>query len=124
MKNYELTKYPKLYKNTYWGGFVSSKEEDGKIIKVRNNFAENFKLIKNYKNKGYRPGQIFDHLEVYQKEDKSCIIVVSPYIELDKEAFELGFIKLCKPFYSKNAYSYYKEFNNKRAFGIWLKNLY
>ena len=96
--NYEQTKYPKIYTNTYWGNFKELVNKE--IIDNRNDFVTKYN-IKGWKNKsvgkilheyGYifksreRPflsadkrGFFTDHLELYSTYKKNETIGIASY---------------------------------------------
>lgn len=93
---YQLTEYPKIYKNVYWGNFkdtINKINDEKNIIENRNNFIREFNivrtknLIKKYNNFGWEESdndRMFDHSESYIDKDKNYILVVSPYYVVNK----------------------------------------
>jgi len=91
-QNYELTDYPKLFRNTYWGNGTFRGDEE--IILNRNEFVRKYNITEHISN---RPNFIADmlnrndnpwkdHTEVYKNKDKDYVLVVSPYYgESNKE---------------------------------------
>lgn len=121
--NADLTRYPKLYKNTYWGSFAET-DRTSEVAKFRNTLANFFELKKYVNNSGRKPkGDLFDHIELYQTQKGSYIYFTSPYVSCDARALELGFTKLKKPFYSEVAFSYFKTFANKKEYNKFIKSL-
>ncbi len=114
MRNYELTKYPLIYKKTYWGlTVVDDNDDNKKIIRNRNNFVENFNVVKivsiipKYVSENYTCSNIFDHIEVYLTNDKKYIIVSSSYNN-DKEEYEkYNWVRINR-LYSSSCYTYIK----------------
>ena len=113
---YEHTKYPKIYKKTYWGQF--EKFVDLNIINNRNEFIEDFNIDRkckftkkffknNPKFEHYMTNEpnVFDHTEAYRDNNNNYVIVVSPYGECDDFLFDLGFTRLYN-LYSHSSYSY------------------
>lgn len=85
-QNYFLTKYPNIYKKTYWGNLIDSPQY---IIDNRNEFITKNKIrnrkfeIPTYISSVYSGKndiKQFDHIEVYETKD-AYIIVNSPYCE-------------------------------------------
>ena len=130
---YDKTKYPRIYKDCYWGNFEydsSRNLNDDHIYENRNNFIENHN-IKKYK--GYRiPIKLknvikiiendiqkkyslhIDHIEIYETIEKDIIYLTSPYQKLEDkdEKLLLDNTKFTKnrPLYSSGATSYYTIF--------------
>jgi hypothetical protein len=120
----DLTKYPTLFKNSYWGCFKAegNTQIDNDIVKNRNEFVEEFK-IKTYSASG-RPASgsaLFDHCELYKCES-GYIYVASPYDyrEYDEIAAEKGFARY-KKLYLPNAITYVKLFGSKIEFNRFVK---
>jgi hypothetical protein len=117
-KNYELTNYPLIYKKSYWGLTLIDNNDNKKIIKNRNNFIENFNIIKiidkvpQYISNNYTKSDIFDHIEIYLTNDKKYIIVSSSYDNCKEEYEKLGWIKIYK-LYSNSCYTYIKIIDMK-----------
>jgi hypothetical protein len=117
-----LTKYPTIFKNSYWGGFdaeVASQIDDD-ILKNRNEFVEEFK-IKTFSGDD-RPasgGALFDHCELYKCEG-GHIYVTSPYHEHDEIATAKGFTRY-KKLYLPDATTYIKLFESKAEFNRFIK---
>ncbi len=115
---YELTKYPRLYKNTYWGSFGSDSYDVGpEIISNRNKFAEKYNL-KRLTNRMYKSvakefdgsnGNTcsFDHVEVYVDFNGNYVIVSSPYCNDDFKYLRLGW-SCYDQLYSGQASTYIK----------------
>ena len=85
-----LTKYPKLFGNTYWAGFKDSGKHLDEIINNRNKFIEDYNIKKNiccskipkYINKEfekYNNDYFYDHPEFYINNDNDYVIIISPY---------------------------------------------
>jgi hypothetical protein len=94
--NYEKTKYPNIYKNTYWGRFkyddtvIRIQTGDDEIIKNRNDFIKNFKIKKFQRDSiienmlhplknGNSHRKFLDHVEAYKDDDKNYVVITSPY---------------------------------------------
>lgn len=124
MKYYELTKYPKIFSDSYWGNHeVTDDIKLENIILCRNAFVEFFRLSECVDNaKPSRPLPMFDHCELY-KSDFGYIYIVSPYNRsCDNDSDSYGFIKGAK-LYDENAETYVKSFNNKNDFDAWIKKI-
>lgn len=87
----DLTQYPQLYENTYWGNFKAGKGyPNSDIVNNRNEVAEQYSLLKNIMP---RPAYLqyllddlrscenkyLDHVETYEIPNKKVMIIVSPY---------------------------------------------
>lgn len=115
----ELTKYPKIYENVYWGNFTG--ELNREILKNRNLFINNFNIKSQVKKTRKLPQYLtkiadrnvqeyVDHAEYYITNDNNYyIILISPYNHVDKNlVLQDGWIET-DPMYSKNAYTFYKR---------------
>ena len=69
MNNYAKTKYPKIYKNCNWGGFI--RYESNNIINNRNKFIEEFKIKKKINNRNTK--LINKNLKFWNKEQLELI---------------------------------------------------
>lgn len=93
---YELTKYPTIYKKTYWGLGPHDGTITTNVINNRNEFINKYDIkgcilherppiinmfISNMLNSKYR--EYFDHIEVYKTNKSQYIIISSPYGDLD-----------------------------------------
>jgi hypothetical protein len=89
--NYEQTKYPRIFRYTYWGSFgVSDKTGAPEIIENRNRFVEEYAIkCRSRKSLIDMHYFCFDHLEAYTSDRKELVIIYSPYIGSD-EASGLG----------------------------------
>jgi hypothetical protein len=86
-----LTRYPNLFKNTYWGGFSKKKSPiiTEEIIENRNKFVEENDIFRrfylHFKVKDYFSyferckNFHFDHFEEYKTKDNEIIIIYSNY---------------------------------------------
>ena len=116
-----LTKYPKIFKGSYWGNQKhDGSDSDDQIIENRNNFIKDliisrvtrpptwlnhFLEVDNDHTRDY-----YDHFEVYINNDNNFVVIMSPYITSDSQRFHdyeifykaRGF-KLCEPLYSDTA---------------------
>ena len=102
----EMTEFPKVYGNSYWGSFRSCNRPDENVFKNRNEFAKIHQLLPkqvSYSNKNKMRDLIglqyqlmpskFDHDEYYKTADDHFIVVVSitpeskDYLELIAEGW-------------------------------------
>lgn len=139
---FELTKYPKLFKNTYWGCFNTNgrTEEDireiKKIVENRNRFVEEYQITKKEKREPKyvreKLNEIsnkfdggLDHLEIYKTQNNEYIILNSPYIKKDSKCYSKlkdGGWEEVENLYFDNAISFIIKFkkenktNNKEYF--------
>ena len=127
-KFYTLTRYPDIFKNTYWGSHRDVTDDIYDIAINRNNFIEEFNIkkvtsltsrLKNTTkiNKKYFLDKLntfglnckvldMDHLERYKTEDNKHIFVCSPYhSRIDEGFIKLGWINYNK-LYSSGATTY------------------
>ena len=118
----DLTRYPKIFKNCYWGNFTFTKNTNTTltptIIENRNRFVEEFsvrrekdlpqRIIKQIGFKDYLARQDgLDHIEYYYTTTKQHIIVTSPYaIKLKDEILEKYQLTLYKKLYAADAVTY------------------
>lgn len=92
MKYYELTAYPNLFKNTYWGNFTYDENNNlinQRTIFFRNCFIKDYEIVKyvklsNAKNvhkfiTEFCPEGFIDHLEIYKNSYNDYVILTSPY---------------------------------------------
>jgi len=87
MKYYQLTEYPNIYINTYWGAFEDTNGLiDDDIILNRNNFIKDFNIKNKPKLSAWcsrflntLPKQFLDHPEIYRDREKNFVFVTSPY---------------------------------------------
>lgn len=121
-KYYELTKYPNIFKNTYWGDFfINNCNNDNNIFTNRNEFVEKYNIkknvsisdIPNYIYKEFENlGSARDHIECYLTNDNKYILVSSPYNNYNNNIYhDNGFLSYEKLYNS--AYTYIKIINNK-----------
>ena len=114
----DLTKYSKIYKNTYWGLFSSENRSESEleelktVIENRNKFINDFG-IKNICKKPVKLAiyirhlantNMIDHLEVYRTKDKKYLLLNSPYHPDENRVPDME--KIYKMY--NNAYSYVK----------------
>lgn len=127
--NYDLTKYPKIFKPTYWGGFKHYRTYNPEIIENRNAFVEEFRLedlgvkvSRLIKNRSLRRKVLmkyfhdyegvftdFDHKEVYMINAYEYVIIFSPYSatteKVDIQLETLGWTRY-KELYTKGTRTY------------------
>lgn len=137
--NFELTDYPKIFSETYWGNFrLKETEEIWEVINNRNNFIEEYNIVLSTPSKpkgipqyvskhldrnsiteetaGIKKG-LLDHTEVYEN-DYQFILVNSPYRD-NEEKFDdtslllQGWIKTYM-LYHKDANSYIKTISKRK----------
>ena len=112
MKNYELTKYPIIYKKTYWGK-IDYDNSFNKIIMNRNIFIENLNIIKSlnkvpqYISNEYKNYDFIDHVEVYLTNDRKYVIISSSYSEYKEQYYKYKWIKINK-LYNNNSHTWIK----------------
>lgn len=123
---YEMTKYPKIFQQTYWGNFAIDLENDEierDIIKNRNKFVEEYN-IKNY-DKDVMPLKIisplFDHMELYKCKE-GYVYITSPYSENSKAAGRCKFYEY-EELYAYTAFTYIKKFKDKNEYKAFFNNL-
>lgn len=121
--HYTLTKYPDVYKKTYWGRskFLFS-DKNNVVIKNRNSFINDYEIDINYKKKKptFLSNYTFelknkyltlgDHPEVYKNKNGDWVLIVSPYSNcIDDTEFILktGF-KRIYTLYDESSVSYIK----------------
>jgi hypothetical protein len=119
----DLTKYPKFYKNTYWGNFLAKDDHliSDEIINNRNKMVENFKIKSHTKNipvflNKYQGRFIIDHQEFYRLENKKILMIFSPYgnfsLEDIKDLNDKYGFELLDSVYSVNSITFGKILNN------------
>ncbi len=118
MFNFELTKFPKIFKKIYWGRFQNdtdncSHERDG-FIKGHN--------IKQVFDGAYPLPLCLDHTEIYNCHDGSLIMIYSPYA-LNTELIAFNdthdFRPMKQTLYAAGVTTYIKTFINLKAFRAW-----
>lgn len=112
----EQTKYPKLFRKTYWGSL--SGKCDPEIIINRNEMVEKFGIYKSIENRSNNAIRrtILDHAEFYMARDLLAphpIMFVSLYENIDLSQF--GFEK-SKPIYAIGADSWYRLFSGQTEY--------
>lgn len=121
------TKYPHIFKGTYWGSLYSiygygitetqrAKNIQTPIILNRNKFVEYFD-IQNYTSKDKRLVEYrndiarkvgkyrLDHPESYTTKSGEIVVVTSPYFKWKVDPESVGWIEI-KPLYTIHAYTY------------------
>ena len=132
-KNYTKTKYPQLFKHTYWG-YSDYEEQDMEIIANRNMIVEKFGLLKDDRNHSssvmigkdyFQLPHImgFDHLEYYRiagEKKRKFIMFTSDYTGCNMSVF--GFEKTI-PIYHKTAITWFRIFDEKREYFNFIKGI-
>ena len=82
----DATSFPRLYRETYWGGFGMDANADmigPEIIRNRDAFAKRWKLRRRVDAVGRDPargrGEDFDHPETFKDAEGWVVLVVSNY---------------------------------------------
>lgn len=110
------TAHPKLYKNTYWGGFAATSCIDEEVVKNRNALADNFCLVKvlarypiTHTNcNGLR---VIDHPEWYLTKEGKIVFVFSVYDTEDVRSMAETFcFERIEKIYSASNTSFVKTF--------------
>ena len=130
--NYEQTKYPKLFKDTYWGHHYYGGHKI-QIIENRNKFVIEYQIKKQSITIPYAQDiwaaydNGFDHKEYYNLLDGRVLMLISPYkgqVNSD-EKFEKNFkvlgYELIYPLYIEEANSYIKIFSSRKELNSFLK---
>ena len=121
VKFYELTNFPKIYKNTYWGRFTD--DCDKSIIENRDNFIINYDVKACVKMPQYIERVIddekqilgsyfYDHLEFYKTNHNEYILICSPYGDWDDKFHSFGWTRI-NQIYSPSASTYMRTFQMK-----------
>jgi hypothetical protein len=121
--NRDKTRYQKIFKYTYWGGFLYSNEKAG-IIENRDRFIVDYD-IKDHKRSGLKKiyrwldaqqknGCELDHVEIYAANDGRVVVITSPYDHVSPSDFENMGWKMIYPLYYMNAYTFVKEIDPKK----------
>lgn len=122
-KCYEMTKHPRIFKDTYWGRFDAKDDElESGIFENRNEFVEKNGITKladcpilGCKPEKYR---LFDHCELYKTND-GFLLIASPYVGDDSENFitekfhSFGF-EVLPPLYHPSAKTFLRKFENMK----------
>jgi hypothetical protein len=112
---YLKTKYPNIFKGSYWGNFTltdSGYHINQQIISNRNKFVEDYNLIKRvplpYWVDQYVVQKLkrFDHVELYLTNHDEYILISSPYTNKYSDDYsDLNWSPIDK-LYSVQAYTY------------------
>ena len=115
----DATRFPRLYRGTYWGAFKLDLNADvitAEIIENRNRFAERWKLRRRvdavHRYPAREVGTDFDHAETYTDAEGWVVLVVSNYGSIPPPAV-LDLIPI-PPVYSTAADSYAGRFASVR----------
>lgn len=140
-QNYEMTDYPKIFKDIYWGKFEFNNIRDNgieEVIKNRNDFIKKYGIYMNSYSVFKRVPQyvsrhldrnsrteetlgiknrLLDHTEVFEN-DEVFILVTSPYRDNEEEfddtsLLSQGWIKTDMLYY-KSANSYIKFISKRK----------
>lgn len=118
MFNYEISKYPKIFKKIYWGNFKNDTDD---CCPARNEFIKRHN-IKQVFDGAYPLPLTLDHSEMYNCHDGSLIMIYSPYaLNAELAAFNDAhdFAPLKQPLYASGVTTYLKKFINLKAFRAW-----
>ena len=127
IKNFEKTKYPEIYKDTYWGNLEYGK--DAAIIDARNIFVEKHKIVKSSVMRYQLLEESLEfpflpHHEIYLTLTESIIFIYSPY-EIDQKFRDFnkseGFEEI-DSLYHEMAKTYLLELPNIEVLKFWVKN--
>ena len=115
MSLYEMTDFPELFKNTYWGGGQYNPKES-EIIANRNKFAKDYELTSLWEKMEYYPGlPSLDHKEIYKTKSGKIILIYSPYNHesINRDRFNKEFkFKQIDNLYISYAHTFLKEFDD------------
>lgn len=131
MYNYQMTNYPTIFKNVYWGNFEYNISMYSNICINRNRFINeydikqfndyNFEELSQEINKfislaiNSKDREFFDHYELYKNNNNEYILIVSPYNHLKnpKQYIYKYNFDIIYPLYADNAYTFIKIIKNK-----------
>lgn len=113
------TKYPKLFP-FYWGNRRYIPNDDDIIVNNRNQFIENYKIVKAHRYsflENYtdiiKDNIYLDHTEYFKTKDNKYIIITSPYTDYYTDKFyEHGWV-LIEKLYAPSAFTYFKVLESK-----------
>lgn len=115
----DATSFPRLYRETYWGGFGMDANADmigPEIIRNRDAFAKRWKLRRRVDAVGRYPargrGEDFDHAETYKDAEGWVVLVVSNYGSIPPPAV-LGMVRVA-PIYGRGVGSWVGRFSSVR----------
>jgi len=115
---YEITKYPKIFQNTYWGKNYA-KDTDKEIINNRNLFVEEFRIKMKCRSyfftNLYSRGDLnIDHPEIYRTKSRQIVFIFSNYKGNNPADIveDMGFKKYM-PLYLKGADTFICLFENE-----------
>lgn len=114
MRAADATRYPNLYRDTYWGNFQMDRNGHAitpEIIENRNRFAGRWRLRQSVGGVGRYPaterGEDFDHPETYKDAEGWVVLVVSNYNGPPPAV--LGLVRIA-PIYGRGVESYVGRF--------------
>ena len=120
-KTSDLTKRPKIYKDTYWGNHNELDNcASSEIINNRNIFIDKFNISKVKWSRGSVTireicGSTFDHPECYITKNKEYVMLYSSYEDrIDKTIKFFGFKLYDKMYHEKAStyIAYFKDLNH------------
>ncbi len=131
---YEMTEYPKIFENVYWGVFkYDIIFSDLQIFTNRNNFVTDYNIKKDQKKlEGFRKVAFdmrryftdvyFDHMECYKTNDGKLILIVSIHLgSLTNSKMEsLGFEHIYS-LYSNCLLTWIKKFDSLEDVKLYYK---
>ena len=124
MQLYELCKFPKIFKNTYWGGF-NAVLGDNKTAKLRDHFVNELKILSKtssiFIDKITLPE--FDHKELYRTYN-GYVLVISPYFKINDKMIKKLKITAYTLIYGAGTYSYIKEFKTRKDINDYARSFF
>jgi len=123
MSYYELTKYPHIYKNSYWGSFKSKNDKpDKETVENRNVFIETHQIVA-YKRLTHSQSHKYktdaDHQEWYEDKQGRIIQVYSEYPRKEYPMF-----KPMRPIYAECQVSGYRKIETRKSKHILMKQVF
>lgn len=123
MRYYEMTKYPRIYKHSYWGSFdAKSDKPDEGTVENRNAFIENHHIV-TYKrlthSQSYKNKTDADHQEAYEDKWGRIVQVYSQY-----ETKPHPLYKTMKPIYALDQVSGYRKIETRKSKSILMKQVF
>ena len=119
---YQSTKYPKIFKNVYWGHFSNSDSFAGGCCLNRDPLVNEYNIIK-YLGGSRSLSVHLDHQEYYLCEDGTTLLIYSPYHNT-QELLDFNhrhrFEKIA-PMYRHDISTFLKRFSGLKAMRAWVK---
>lgn len=118
----ELTEYPEVFKNSYWGHFKEHCEPN--IISNRNNMAAAYGLISWCNAKSpfiLMKESEFDHPEAY-KTDRQGIVCITSLYDVHLPMWAYGFFRKVQPVYSNRAITFLAFFSSMKDVRLAIKS--